>query len=67
MTYRQENDAYLAEQVLAVERLAGSLDRVMRERGIRGVAEVAANITKANREVEWRCQQLEGPWWKKFL
>lgn len=43
---------------IAVQRLAASLDRVTRERGVLGIADVAADITAANRELEWRCNHI---------
>lgn len=61
---RPENDVLLPQLIRDVQKLAASLDQVARERGLRGIEEVAADITAANRKVEWRCQELHEPWWR---
>lgn len=58
MSHRPENDPTLTAQVLAVQKLAATLDKVTRERGVWGVADVLANITAATREAEWRCNDI---------
>lgn len=55
---RPENDAQLAGWAIAVQKLASSLDQVTRDKGVRGVAEVWANITAVAREGEWRCNKI---------
>lgn len=64
---REENDINLTEHSRAVQKLAGTIDQVAREKGVRGLANLFANIQKHSREAEWRCNDLMGPWWKKFL
>lgn len=44
--------------MIEVQKLAASLDRVTRDKGVRGVAEVLADITAKTREAEWRCNDL---------
>ena len=58
MSYRPENDPELSALISKVQKLAASLDEVTRNRGVPGVAWVAANITAANREVEWKCRDI---------
>ena len=55
---KPENDAELTQHILKAQRLAASLDKVTRERGILGVAWELANLTAAVREAEWRCRDI---------
>jgi len=57
---KPENDAELSQRVVNIEHLAGELDRVTRERGVRGVADHLAKIQEQAREAEWRCNDLMG-------
>lgn len=67
MNHRTENDVLLPQLIRNVQKLVAKYDQVSREKGLSGIEEIAADITAANREVEWRCQEIRGPWWKKFL
>ena len=64
---KPENDSELSQLTVDVQHLAGTLDAVTRERGIRGVADVLANIQAKAREAEWRCNKLMGPWWTRVF
>lgn len=58
MSHRPENDSILAERVIQVQQLALSLDRVIRERGVVGLANELSKLTAATREAEWRCNSI---------
>lgn len=64
---KPENDAELAQLVVNVQHIAASLDSVTRERGIKGLAHELSNLYAEVRKADWRAQEIQGPWWKRFL
>lgn len=55
---RENNDVELATLVRDVQKEAGDLDRVMRDRGPNAVLTVAAKIEHAARKLGWRALEL---------